>query len=129
MEPRVDVNNSNLKLQMVYIYMYTMLKKQKEKRTYADRREYLKKAVANRRRVLKKRLVEHMGGKCMVCGYKKYFGALDFHHRNESEKSFGLSMNGITRSWEKTKAEAEKCVLLCANCHREVHGGVIKIPE
>lgn len=114
---------------MVYTFVYTMTPKQKEKRTYADRREYLKKAVAKRRRRLKEMLVQHMGGECVVCGYKKYFGALDFHHRNEKEKSFGLSMNGITRSWERTKEEAKKCVLLCANCHREVHGGVTKIPK
>lgn len=74
-------------------------------------------------------LVEYKGGKCVICGYKKYFGAFDLHHLDEKEKSFSLSMKGITRSWEKTKKEANKCILLCANCHREVHGGVSQLPK
>ena len=101
---------------------------QKEKRTYADRAEYLKKAVANRRRKLKQMLVEYKGGKCIMCGYKGYFGVFDFHHKDDKTKSFGISAGGISRSWSKMKAEADKCVLICANCHREVHGGIKTIP-
>lgn len=103
--------------------------KRKEKRTYADRAEYLKRKVVERRRKLKLMLVEYKGGKCIVCGYDRYVGAFDLHHTGDSPKSFGLSMDGITRSWEKVKAEADKCVLLCANCHREIHGGIIKLPK
>lgn len=101
----------------------------KEARTYADRAEYLKRKVSERRRKLKQMLVEYKGGKCVICGYDGYPGAFDLHHKGDSPKSFGLSMNGITRSWEKIKAEADKCVLLCANCHREVHGGITQLPS
>ncbi len=94
-----------------------------EKRTYRDRAEYLKKAVSDRRRKLKRMIVEHKGGKYSRCGYDRYFGALDLHHRDDSNKSFGISRGGITRSFEKMKLEADKCDLLCANCHREIHGG------
>jgi hypothetical protein len=52
----------------------------KEKRTYADRREYLIKAVSVRRKKLRDQAIEYKGGKCMICGYKRYSGALDFHH-------------------------------------------------
>ncbi len=99
---------------------------QKEKRTYADRAEYLKRAVSERRRKLKRMLVEYKGGACVRCGYRKYFGALDLHHTDDANKSFGLSRGGITRSWEKMKMEADKCILLCANCHREAHGGFVE---
>jgi hypothetical protein len=100
-----------------------------EKRTYADRREYMVIAVAKRRRRLKEMIIEHKGGKCSICGYNKYAGAFDLHHLDEKTKEFGLSTRGLTRSWEKLKAEADKCILVCANCHREIHGGIAKIPN
>jgi hypothetical protein len=100
-----------------------------DKRTYADRREYLKKAVSLRRKKLKAMVIEYKGGVCIICGYDKYPGAFDLHHVDGSTKEFGLSSEGLTRSWEKTKAEADKCVLLCATCHREVHGGIAKLPK
>lgn len=71
---------------------------------------------------------EYKGGKCMICGYNRCLEALDFHHRDPREKDFGLSDKGITRSWEKTKKEVDKCVLICANCHREIHAGITQLP-
>ncbi len=108
--------------------MSTTKPKRKEKRTYADRREYLIKAVAKRRKKLRKMALEYGGGKCKICGYKKCTRALTFHHLDTKKKDFGLSANGITRSWEKTKNELDKCVLLCMNCHMEIHDGIIKSP-
>lgn len=90
-----------------------------EKRKYADRREYIIAAVTKRRKKLRQKAIEYKGGKCSICGYSKCSDALDFHH--ESSKDFGLSANGITRSWEKTRAELDKCILVCSNCHREIH--------
>ncbi len=104
----------------------TTQKKRKEKRTYADRKEYLKKAVAKRRRKLRAMALEYGGGKCSICGYKKCVRALTFHHLDPKKKDFGLSANGITRSWKKTKKELDKCVLLCMNCHMEIHDGIIQ---
>ncbi len=86
-------------------------------------------AVARRRKKIKLMVVEYKGGACIICGYKRYVGAFDLHHIDGATKDFGLSMQGLTRSWEKTKKEADKCVLLCANCHREVHGGTTKLPR
>jgi hypothetical protein len=99
-----------------------------EKRTYRDRAEYLKQAVTKRRRKLKAMVVEYRGGSCILCGYSRCTGALDLHHVDESLKEFGLSLKGMTRSWERIKKEADKCVLVCANCHREIHAGIAKIP-
>lgn len=95
---------------------------------YADRAEYLRKAVAERRKKLRQMAREYKGGKCAICGYKKSQRALSFHHKDPSKKSFGLSSKGLTRSWEKTKEELDKCILLCANCHMEVHDGLTQLP-
>jgi len=101
----------------------------KEKRMYADRRQYLIRAVSNRRRKLKGMAIEYKGGRCQICGYSKYQGALDLHHIDPNEKDFSLGSKGYTRSWERIKEELDKCALLCATCHREVEGGVTQLPE
>jgi transposase len=67
------------------------------------------------------------GGRCILCGYDRYAGALQFHHLDPSTKSFALSVQGVARSLEKARAEAAKCVLICANCHAEVEAGVATI--
>ena len=82
-------------------------------------KECRKNAVIDIRRRNKIRLVEYKGGKCEICGYNKCIDALELHHLNPNEKEFGIA--GETRSLEKLKIEADKCILLCANCHRELH--------
>jgi len=77
-------------------------------------------SVIEWRRRKKLILIEYKGGKCERCGYDKYIGALDFHHKIPSEKDFSISNRNI-RSIEKYKKEVDKCILLCANCHREIH--------
>jgi len=104
-----------------------MAKGQIETRTYADRREYNIQAVSRRRRKIKTMAIEYKGGKCQICGYHKYQGALDLHHVSRYQKEFSISRNGHSRSWERTKKELDKCVLLCANCHREVEAGIITL--
>ena len=69
----------------------------------------------------KQKCVEYKGGKCINCGYNKCIAALQFHHRDPDQKDFGLSYKGMPRSWEKCQKELDKCDLLCANCHFEVH--------
>lgn len=96
----------------------------REKRTYADRSEYLKKAVAERRRTLKLRAVSLMGGKCMLCSYDTHVSILDFHHVDPTTKSFGISSGGFSRSWDSIYLEIQKCILVCANCHREIENGL-----
>jgi len=103
-------------------------KTRKETRTYRDRARYNIEAVTKRRKKLKAMAVELKGGKCQICGYEKCISALDFHHIDEKTKSFDLSTRGLTRSWEKIKNEIEKCILVCSNCHREIHAGLVKLP-
>jgi len=86
-------------------------------------------AVSRRRKRLKEMAVELKGGECQICGYQKFMGALDFHHIDGNIKSFNLSTRGLTRSWERIKDEIAKCTLVCANCHREIHGGLVKLSK
>ena len=83
--------------------------------------------VINSRRNKKEKLVKMFGGECIICGYKKYSGALDFHHINPKTKSFALSVKGLCYSWTTVMNEAQKCVLLCKNCHTEVENGRAKL--
>ena len=99
----------------------------KDTRTYADRREYFIMAVSRRRRKIKERAIEYLGGACVLCGYKKYQGALDFHHLDPSTKSFGIGGNGHSRSWDRVQEELDKCILVCANCHREVTADLVDL--
>lgn len=94
-----------------------------DKRSYSNRREEIIKAVAKRRRKIKLLAIEYKGGKCSICGYYKYPGALDLHHIH-GKKSFGIGDKGYTRSWETVKRELDKCILVCANCHREIEAGI-----
>ena len=68
----------------------------------------------------KKKAVEYKGGKCERCGYNKCIDALEFHHIDptQKDKNFG-SMK--LRKWEDQKTELDKCICVCANCHREIH--------
>lgn len=83
--------------------------------------------VSRRRRKVKSILVREAGGRCRLCGYDRFAGALHFHHLDPQEKSFGVSGNGLARSLERARAEARKCALLCSNCHAEVEAGVASL--
>jgi hypothetical protein len=74
-----------------------------------------------RQRKFKTKCIEYKGGKCEICGYNKFQGALEFHHRDPTQKDFQLSK---ARSWtfsERVKNELDKCQILCSNCHKELH--------
>ncbi len=85
--------------------------------------------VVRHRRKRKTRAVLYMGQTCEGCGRDGPATLFEFHHRNARAKDFGLSESGIPHSWEKTVAELAKCVMLCANCHREVHAGVRQLED
>ena len=73
--------------------------------------------------------VEYKGGKCERCGYSQRIGALEFHHLDSSKKDFNISQRGYTRGWKQVVEELEKCAMLCANCHRELHAQVSSAPR
>ena len=85
-------------------------------------------SVVRHRQKVKAVLVQEAGGQCVVCGYSRHVRALEFHHLDPDLKRLGLSSQGVTYSLARLRAEAKKCVLLCANCHREVEDGVASLP-
>lgn len=86
-----------------------------EKKSKISRSE----AVINWRKRTKEKLVKYKGGKCERCEYNKCINALEFHHLDPNEKDFQIG--GKSWSFERLKKEVDKCILVCSNCHREIH--------
>jgi hypothetical protein len=84
-------------------------------------------AVTRRHQKVRQILVERAGGKCAVCGYDRCIISLHFHHVDPAAKSFNMTM-ATGKSEAAYLAEAQKCVLVCANCHGEIEAGIIESP-
>lgn len=91
---------------------------------YANNRYRCKKCETTRvtlyRQERKAREVQKRGGCCVLCGYNKYIGALEFHHKDPSEKELDWTRL-VNRSQAIIDRELDKCLLVCSNCHRELH--------
>jgi len=72
---------------------------------------------------VKEQCVEYKGGKCCKCGYNKCLAALEFHHIDPNKKDYTIS--GGTKSFQNLKSELDKCILVCKNCHAEIHFQII----
>ena len=92
----------------------------------ANRRVLNEKSVKYHRDI-KQILIDEHGGKCCICGYNKYFGSLEFHHKNPAEKDFSIAKK--RGDMERAREEANKCILVCSNCHKEIHGGFTTLNE
>jgi hypothetical protein len=87
-------------------------------------------AVKKWRHNCKKRIVESFGGKCCLCDYDKCLSSLSLHHLDPSKKDFSLgSIRANPKNWKEIVVEIKKCVLVCNNCHGEIHSGLVLIPE
>ena len=82
--------------------------------------DYVKRSRTNR----KEKMLYVMGDFCQICGYDKCASALEFHHIDMTEKELAFNM-AKNQSWEIVSNELRKCILVCANCHREIHAGLI----
>ena len=123
-----SIGYSNEKLSKEFrVSKYEVRKYTKELKKYSrfddslTRKQKISIMVSERRRKLKDMAIEYKGGKCEKCGYNKCNGALEFHHLNPQEKDFSISSTGTTKSFDRIKKELDKCIILCANCHREIH--------
>jgi hypothetical protein len=73
-------------------------------------------------------IAKKCGMKCKVCGYNKCKDALELHHIDPNTKEHNVS--SLTRNFssiEKLEKELDKCIMLCSNCHREFHAGLINL--
>jgi len=78
----------------------------------------------------KERIIQSFGGSCGICNYHKCQRSLDLHHLDPEQKEFSLSsIRAKPKAWSKIVDELRKCVLLCKNCHGEVHDSMTEIPE
>lgn len=89
--------------------------------TEEERKKRSVQYVSKRRQKIKEMSIAYKGGSCSKCGYYKCNGALEFHHLDPTKKDFSVAKKGHCSSWEKVKKELDKCILVCANCHREIH--------
>lgn len=85
--------------------------------------------VLNYRQRRKENLVRVSGGKCCLCGYDRTPSALEFHHIHPEMKKYGISGDGVCHDLESDLVEVQKCILVCANCHREIHHGMYTTEE
>lgn len=86
------------------------------------------KRMGSIQRKTKQKCLDYKGRKCCICGYNKSTRALCFHHLDPNEKDFAISKYR-THAWDKVKAELDKCLLVCANCHAEIHDGLIEVGD
>jgi hypothetical protein len=77
---------------------------------------------------IKEKCIVYKGSKCIVCGYDRCTRALQFHHLDPEIKLFAIGGN-LLRKWSDVQAELDKCVLICGNCHAELHAGLIQLED
>lgn len=91
-----------------------------------SQRDYYKsKRRENKRKRMTELKLKH-GGKCKICEYNKCFDALQFHHTNPSNKIGEVSKLYFSKSKKAAFEEADKCILICANCHAEIHSKLVE---
>jgi hypothetical protein len=88
--------------------------------TEEDRKAANYARVKKYRYDIKEKSIQYKGGSCEKCGYNKCNSALEFHHLEPNEKDFGIGSYTVL-AWDKVKEELDKCIMVCANCHREIH--------
>jgi hypothetical protein len=81
--------------------------------------------VRRARRKTKQRAVNLLGGSCIKCGYSKSLRALEFHHKDPNEKDIQISVSNNV-AWSRIEEELKKCILVCSNCHAEIHEEIEK---
>jgi DNA-binding CsgD family transcriptional regulator len=110
---------NEFKLSKYTVSKYIKTNKKNDKLSLEALRKNKSQSVVDWRKRAKIKLVEYKGGCCEVCGYEKSIGALSFHHKDPEQKDFNISAKSY--AFERLKKEVDKCILVCANCHIEIH--------
>lgn len=82
--------------------------------------------VNARRKRISEMCFAYKGNKCIYCGYDRCKRSLCFHHVDPKEKDFQISGNWGLK-WDRIQKELDKCILVCSNCHGEIHEGLLKV--
>ena len=127
-EKNIEEFNFRNKKNNIRHYNCKECNKVSRKTSYDKNVKYYRDKAKSRRKIHAKQYEEYKKTLCCeVCGESESV-CLDFHHKNPKEKEFNIALlKNTTGSFEKTKKEIEKCAVLCANCHRKVHAGIIKL--
>jgi len=122
-------NPEKVKLWSHTSYMKNREQRLEERRDYVQlHKEEIARQVKDKYERRKKVINEYKLGKgCLICGYDKCPSALDFHHLNPEEKERIISSMIASCSWKKVLEEIKKCVVLCANHHREFEEGLLDL--
>ena len=116
---KCEIFNSNFETKSsTIIYCYEC--SGESTRSNYDTRKHQKTVL---RRSMKLQAIKLLGGKCSICGYDRCVDALEFHHEDPTIKEFKLG-SGNTMPWKEYKQEALKCILVCSNCHKEIHSKI-----
>lgn len=100
--------------------------KEYKRRHYLKHKKQVKKEVAARKRILQEKLVAYKKGlKCQYCA-ENYIRCLEFHHTNPKKKDNNIA-TAVAHGWgwDRILCEIQKCVVVCANCHRKLHDGIL----
>jgi hypothetical protein len=117
--PKEIKTQLNCSLSMVYYYLSPQ-----------ERNNHIRRKQKNRN-LLKEECRKTLGAKCVICGYDKCQNALHFHHLDPKTKKFTISDAFARKTYptEEIEAEIKKCILVCANCHVEIHANLIKLDK
>jgi DNA-binding transcriptional MerR regulator len=102
-------------------------KNKKHKNMHSECKLCFNSRITEQFRDLKTQCIEYKGSKCQICDYNKYQGALEFHHLDPNEKDFAISAATSRLLNETMKKELDKCILVCSNCHKEIHAKLVDI--
>jgi len=94
-------------------------------KTLLELRAYRLKYVLKVRHTRIKKYKDDLGAKCALCGYSQNYASLDFHHLRD--KRFPVNTSAMQKPLELIEEEIKKCVLLCRNCHNDIHHPVFSI--
>lgn len=122
---KIDPNTPKDDYKKVYARVYRLHNQERVREYNASR--YPKEL--ERIRNTKKQYIDYMGGECVACGLMfdgENAAVFDFHHLDPTQKEFNFA--GRNRALASCKDELDKCVVLCANCHRLLHAGKIELP-